>query len=288
MKLHLDINHFQILGRISFYLFFIGAIIFAKHFFINKKLTVSLLIALILIRYYSIMVDPVALLQVTPLRLDLWLIVLLIVYFKGIYHWAAAAFLGLLVVIHKNLGIIYVISYFELLFTLLCIEVIQLIINKEINWATLKTVLKKQLTLNFKNILIIIGFVFLSLILFKGFIAESAVIYQKIGIGMIQISTSSFYWYLPIIFSLIFVLLLKYRKSLSPQYFHSGLLVIFLAIGNSMYFFGRSHEHNILNISGVLIFASFLLFLLIASFSISAIICVNDTPDALRIAPMEV
>ncbi len=145
MKLHLDINHFQILGRISFFLFFIGAIIFAKHFFINKKLTISLLIALIIIRYYSIMVDPVALLQVTPLRLDLWLILLLLVYFKGVYHWATAVFLGLLVVIHKNLGLIYLISYFELLFTLLCIEVIQLILNKEINFTSLTALFKPLL-----------------------------------------------------------------------------------------------------------------------------------------------
>ena len=38
------------------------------------------------------------------------------------------------------------------------------------------------------------------------------------------------------------------------------MLLVFLAIGNSMYFFGRSHEHNIINISGVLVMALFLLF----------------------------
>lgn len=260
MKMKLDINQFQVLGQLSFYLFFIGALFFAKRFFSNQKLALLLLISLVLTRYYSIAAEPVSLFQITPLRLDLWLILLLLVNFKGAYHWIAGAFIGFLIITHKNLGLIYLISYLELIFALFSIEVIQSIYNKEFNADAFKTIFKKHITLSLKNILIIVGSILISILLFKGFIAESALIYQRLGIGMIQIAKDSFYWYVPVLFSLVFVLLLKFKDTLSTQYFNSGLLILFLAFGNSMYFFGRSHEHNILNASGALILTLFLLF----------------------------
>lgn len=260
MKMKLDINQFQVLGQLSFYLFFIASLFFAKQFFSSKKLALLLLISLVLTRYYSIAAEPVSLFQITPLRLDLWLIVLLLAYSKGAYHWIVGAFIGFLIITHRNLGLIYLISYLELIIALLSIEVVVSICNKEFNASTFKTIFKKHFSLSLKNILIIVGSIAISIFLFKGFIAESALIYQRLGIGMIQIARDSFYWYVPILFSLVFVLLLKFRNTLSSQYFNTGLLILFLAIGNSMYFFGRSHEHNILNASGALILTLFLLF----------------------------
>ena len=56
-----------------------------------------------------------------------------------------------------------------------------------------------------------------------------------------------------------------YKNKLSVIYFNTGLLIIYFAIGNSLYFFGRSHEHNILNIATPLLLVIFLLFDLIAN-----------------------
>jgi hypothetical protein len=84
--------------------------------------------------------------------------------------------------------------------------------------------------------------------------------YRKYGIGMLPISKDSFYWYVPVILSSLFVLLFFYRQKLGVKYFATGIFVILLGISNSMYFFGRSHENNILNISAILILALFILF----------------------------
>ncbi len=260
MKLHIDVKLFQILGQLSFFLFFIGILFFSKQFFFNKKLSIFIFISLIITRYYSIDHEPTAYLQVTPLRLDLWLILLLLSYFKGIYHWSVGLFLGILLVIHKNFGLIYLISYYEVVFTLFCIAFFQLIFDKRFNLISVKSLILKEFSKNIKNALLIIIFLIISIFLFKGFIPESAVLYQKVGIGMMRISTKSFYWYIPILFSLVFSLLLKYRTILAPNYLSTGLFILFLAIGNSIYFFGRSHEHNIINISGLLILTLFLLF----------------------------
>lgn len=50
------------------------------------------------------------------------------------------------------------------------------------------------------------------------------------------------------------------------NYFNSALFLIALSIGNSIYFFGRSHENNIINISASLIFVLYLFFDLTLNF----------------------
>jgi hypothetical protein len=257
MKLNIDLNLFQLLGQLSFFILFIGVFIFSKRFFINKNYSVFILI---ITRYYGIMHEPVAILQVTPLRLELWFILLVLVYYKGAYHWINAVIIGLLLMVHKNFGLLYLLSYIQLVLTLFIVDFVTLLTQHKTEQTPLKDFFKNQLILNFKNILIIAGFVVASIILFKGFIPKSAILYQQIGVGMIQISLTSFYWYIPATFSICFVLLLKYRARLTVQYFQTALLIVFLAIGNSIYFFGRSHEHNILNIATSLALVLFLLF----------------------------
>jgi hypothetical protein len=61
----------------------------------------------------------------------------------------------------------------------------------------------------------------------------------------------------PPLFSLSIILLYRLRNQVTPAYLASGFLLTYCAIGNSIYFFGRSHEHNILNIAIVLLFHFF-------------------------------
>ncbi len=265
MKLNIDLNLFQILGHLSFYILFLVVFVFSKKLFLNKALPVLLLVSLLIIRYYAIMLDPVAIFQVTPLRLELWVILLLLVYYKGPYHWINGIVMGALLMLHKNFGLIWTLSYYQLIGTLFIIGFVEAFLRRKTETNVLKEFLKKQLLLNYKNLIIIVAFVGASIIMFKGFIPKSALLYQQIGVGMIQIMPQSFYWYIPITLSMCFVLLLKYRKALSMQYLQTGLFILFVTIGNSIYFFGRSHEHNILNIATSLLFTIFLVFDLLAS-----------------------
>jgi hypothetical protein len=90
--------------------------------------------------------------------------------------------------------------------------------------------------------------------------------YQKLGIGFMRIATNSFYWFVPPIFSLVIILLLRLRRHTSATYTTTGFLLVYCAIGNSIYFFGRSHEHNIINISISLLFVCFIMLDLMARF----------------------
>lgn len=260
MKLNIDLNLFQVLGQFSFFALFLGVFVFSKRFFINKNYAVFVFVMLLITRYYAIMHEPVAIFQVTPLRLELWFFLLLVVYYKGAYHWLNAIVIGLLLMVHKNFGLLYLLSYLQLIITLFIIDFVASLAEQKTTKGAVISFLKKQVALNYKNVLIIVGFVVTSIIMFNGFIPKSAILYQQIGVGMIQVSFNSFYWYIPAIFSVCFVLVIKYKKLLSAQYFQTALLIVFLAIGNSIYFFGRSHEHNILNITTSLVLVLFLLF----------------------------
>ena len=117
--------------------------------------------------------------------------------------------------------------------------------------------MRKYLLMCYRNLLIILLFLSFSYFLFGGFISDSVSMYQKIGIGMIAIAPNSFYWYVPVILCVLSYLLLKHNDKISDKYFTSGLFLVLLTIGNSMYFFGRSHEHNIINITSILSLALF-------------------------------
>jgi len=257
MRLKLDLNMFQLVGQISYWMYLFSLFLLAKKWFADEKLPFFFLLALVLIRIYATFDDPVGSFQVTPLRLDWWLLLLALVYRFGPYHWTAGLFCGLMMLVHKNFGIIYTLAYFQLLLTLFILDGFQSAAKSSLGiWRTqLAQTLGK---LRF-NLAVIITAGAANVVLFEGAYADSVYYYQKIGIGFIRIYQDSFYWYATVVICLAFVLCLMLRNVLSRRYLTAGLLLVYLAIGNSLYFFGRSHEHNILHISGSLLLLSFLL-----------------------------
>jgi len=266
MKLNLALEWFPFLGQLSFFLFFLGAFLFSDRFFKSKGLSVLFIIALLLIRYYAVWEQGTSIFQVTPLRLDLWLILLIVGYQKGIQHWLLGTCLGLLIILHRNLGLIYLGAYLILIISLFVIDLARLLQEKKLTVRSVFSVFLTHFRMQAKNLGIIAVSFILCLVLFGEIFSSSALIYRKYGIGMIPISKNSFYWYVPVIISSLAIILFYYRKKLSAKYFTTSLFIILLAVSNSVYFFGRSHEGNLLNISGVLILALFVLFDILVSF----------------------
>jgi hypothetical protein len=254
------LDWFPYLGQVSFFLFFLGSFLFAQRFFKNKSLSVLFILALVLVRYYAVWEVQYSIFQVTPLRLDLWLILLWVVYQKGAYHWLAGLCFGFLLVFHRNLGLLYLGSYFALILFLLFMDILPLLNEKKKTAGQFLALCKKHFRLNAINLLIIAASVLICFLLSGEFLPASAVSYRKYGIGMLPIERNSFYWYVPVLFSALAASLFYYRNKLTTKYFSTGIFIILLGISNCMYFLGRSHENNLLNISGILILALFILF----------------------------
>lgn len=250
MKLHLSIWSFPVLGRLSFWVLLSGIYLFSRKYFTYKRLSIYLIINLTLIKIYANTYMPDFAFQNTPLRLDLWLLVLVAAYWKGADHWLLGAVLSILIFFSRTFGCIYSASYFAFLLFLVATE-----ISGSNSWPS---VLRRLASLHLKNI-ILITCSFLVCKFLSGPHASAAAQYLKGGYGFLPISRQSFYWYMPVLFSLVFLLLLKNRTLLSRRFFETSVLLICLAIGNSVYFFGRSHENNIINIAASLVLVLFLL-----------------------------
>ncbi len=240
-----------LLGRLSFFALFFGCYLFARKFFDNKQLAVYLLLSIVITEMYGNLGQMDQAYQVTPLRLDWWLVLLALAYWKTIYHWTIGVTLGFLIIFHHSFGFIYSMSYFLLVLMLIILEGT----SRKNSYVDL---LSKFFSLCRKNFI----YIFAGFLLYKFFLQPSVnptSLFLKAGYGFIAISRHSFYWYMPILFASIFLLLWKNRPLLSPQYFETGIFILALDIGNSAYFFYRSHENNIVNIAAGFFVAFFLL-----------------------------
>ena len=90
------------------------------------------------------------------------------------------------------------------------------------------------------------------------FLMNRLSLYGGFQIGMLPVTDTSAYWYFAAILVISFVILVGFRNRFTPAYFSAALFLLFMGIGQSMYFFGRSHENNIINISGILLFITML------------------------------
>lgn len=255
MKLGLDLNAFQLLGRGAYFVSIFGIFLLARKWFANQALAFLLLAALVLGRLYASPYDTVFCFQVTPLRLDLWLVVIVAVYALGPYHWAVGAICGALIIVHNKFGIIYSLAYVELLATLAVMKVL----DRDARSPAHETIAKHGRAC-IVPLAIMAASGAVSVLLFRGSdYPHYSDYYQKIGIGFIPIEPRSFYWYVPAVISSAIALIFRLRRKIPAAYMTSGLLLAYCAIGNSIYFFGRSHDNNILNLALVLLFLFFVL-----------------------------
>ena len=252
MKLGFNLSLFQILGQAANFVAILAIFLMARSLFRQRALSILLLIALVLVRIASAPWDPIYVFQITPLRLDLWLIPFSIIFFRGPHHWLLPLACGLLMLIHGAFGLIYTLGYLQLMATLAALSIADFGIK-----AKLAQWLKVAVT---SRILVIGAFLlacyFAVSTVFSANL-EATSFYQKIGIGFIPLAKTSFFWIYPIVVSSAFVLLYLLRNVVTQKYLALGYVLIYFTLGNCIYFFGRSHEMNLFSIAIPLIFLLF-------------------------------
>lgn len=257
LKLGIEPNIFYLLMQASYYGFFIAAFALSRRLFADKVLALAFLLSVVVIRVYCGLADPAYWIQVTPLRLDWWLVFLILVYINGPYHWTVGVLGGALVFVHRNFGVIYSLAYCELLVTLFWLDCLDAKASPHPKASAFGGLLKAHVRKIVPNVLIIAAAACAGVVVFYGDRAGSVFLYQRIGLGFLQIARNSFYWYAFVLIAIVPIVLLKSRQVLTRQYLTAGFFLTYLAIGNSIYFFGRSHEANVIHVSGALILLLF-------------------------------
>jgi len=240
LKFGLPLDRFHICVEFFYLIFFVGTYFFVKNFFLNKQLAFYFVFSLVLIKIYGNLGPPLMCPQVSPIRLDLWLILVALCLWKGPSHWTLGLALGFFLVFHHGFGLIYGISYLFLFFFI--------------------SVLDRSI---FKQYILNICLMTIGELVNRFFVASDKIMpglnYVKYNIGFMPINPKSFFWYVPVMVSATALLLWKSRAQLPQRYFQAGIFLVLLAIGNLLYFFGRSHENNLINIAAILWLVFFVL-----------------------------
>jgi len=241
MKLNLPLDRFHVVGEFFYVVFFIGVYLLARNLFVNKQLAFYFVFSLVLIKIYCNLTDTTMCPQETPLRMDLWLVVAAMAFWKGPWHWLVGLTLGFLLIFHHAFGMIYSIAYILLVLTILAFK-----ISKD-SWRQY-----------FPNACMMLGGELINM-LFISSQRAPALSMLKYNLTFMPLVPKSFFWYVPVVMSAAVLLIWKSRSQLPQRYFQTGVFLVFLAIGNLIYFFGRSHENNLINVSASLWLVFFML-----------------------------
>lgn len=240
MLLKLKIYQMQVVLGVLFVLWLFLYYLAAKYLVENKFLRFVFVVALVLIRYLSINHDPIRLPQVQPFRLELWLIALLVTARFGFISWITASVFALLYIFDNSFGFLYQGVYLLAL-------ALMYITSKE----SRRLLLKKGWQIGFP---IAVAAIF-NLYFFHSLTSPAAKLYERVQLGLMPITWNSPFW---LIFAGLPICAFWLRKH--PL----KLLLLGLTLVQLVYFYGRSHDHNLLNISGILVL---LFFVSVDSFS---------------------
>jgi hypothetical protein len=237
----------------SFFLLLVASFLLARRMFEEKRLAGMLLVALCAVRVYGIVPDANFFPQVTPLRIDLWVLLLAPALIFDLRHWSVGLAAGLVYFFARSFGFLYLGSY------ALALSADFLVRHVD---ARERIPLWREISDYVRPMTVGLVFMGASLLavrwVFGATISDAVLTYRRLGIGMLRISPDSFYWWIAPALASTGWLVFSIRGVIGQRRTGAFLFLLALGIGNSIYFFGRSHEQNLLNISAPLLFCVFL------------------------------
>jgi hypothetical protein len=208
--------------------------------FKNKTIVGLFLLALFIVRCLSISGGPVYDPQISAIRMDLWVPLLIVVLCFGFRSVVTALVFSSCYMLDDVFGLMYLTLYVVIVIYYFCLELYD----------------KKKMKLLVKDIILfVLPIISLTIhyIIFGGIESSAAKIYSDFHFGFLPISKYSSFWLIAWAFPICIYFLCQNKQNRILYLFIFALACIQLT-----YFFGRSHEHNLRNISGITIFIIFL------------------------------
>ena len=244
---------FSFCTRTSYFLLLAGCFFLARRLFADTRLASLLLVALCAVRVYGSIYEANTDPQVTPLRVDLWILLLAAALHFGLEHWAVGLTTALVFFFLRSFGLLYIASYALALIADFCARRAALP-----HPPSLPEDLAASLRRVIPSLLLVGAGITAARLAFGNFIPDAVITYHRLGLGMMRIAPNSFYWWIAPGIAATAALTFRSRKFLTEKRAQAALFALSLAIGNSIYFFGRSHENNLINISASLLLSFFL------------------------------
>ncbi len=254
-KLGASAFSFWVVCSAAYYAMLIGIFVIARRLFLRPQLAGPMLLALVILRLFAPINDPASVPQVTPLRLDLWPLLVAAALVAGLRRWPVGLVTGLMYFFARGVGELYIGAYALALAA-------DFFARRHATPAAERAPFASELRSALRETAVSLALVVLSLAagraVFGRFGSEGIEIYRRLGIGMLRVDRTSFYWWLLPLTGAAGWLVFSRRGSLPPKRAEAATLSVALLVANSIYFFGRSHEHNLINTSVSFIFCLFL------------------------------
>jgi hypothetical protein len=215
----------------------------------------ALLASVVVVRLYGNMMDASSTPQVTPLRIDLWIPMLAVAFSMGLRHWAVGLTLGATCFFSRSIGTLYVGAYALALAADMFGRRRGTPPEARSRVAADAAALARETAPSWA--FVALAFVAARLV-FGTFGSGAVALYRAFGVGMLRIGATSFYWWLLALTGAVGWLAYTRRAARTARRGEAAIFAVALATANSIYFFGRSHEHNLINLAASFLFIAVL------------------------------
>jgi len=238
-KCNLQIHQMLFVMIIIFSIWILFYLKAAVQLFRNNVFVWLFLFTLIIVRCIAISEGPVSIPQVSPLRLDLWVPLLIVISIFGFESVLTALVFSSFYFADDVFGLLYLLLFAGIHLLKIAVTFIK---KKPLDFAKTTSL-----------IIPLICALGLHYLLFGSISSPAGKIYSAFHIGFMPVSFTSSFWLLAVFLPICLYILSKDKSKSEIIIFIFGIACIQLT-----YFFGRSHDHNLLNISGIFVFILFL------------------------------
>lgn len=241
IDLGLKLHHMQLTLALIFICFLFLYYKVAKSQIKDRFLVYLFMFSLIIFRFLALKFHTISSPQATPMRLDLWVPLFLITSKFGFFSPISSASFALAYIADDVFGFVTLSVYIT-----------------AIAFLTIRAVLVKEIV-NFKNLFLlfipITSAFLIHLYFFKSITSPAAKLFNELQYWRLVISPYSMYWPFLLIFPLFLYLTLTRKNQFQKQL---SVFLLGLALVEMIYFFGRSHENNLMATSGILLLIFFM------------------------------
>ena len=242
MTLRLQLHQMQLVLALLLAAWFGLYWLLIRRLFRHRTIGLMLFVALVIVRFLNISYHPAFVPQVLPHRLDMWVVLVLLASHWGLDSIKTSLAFAAAYAFDSTFGFLAAGAY-----------VVALSVQSVDRRATAGT----------RATLLRVGMLAAPMAVvaaaqkavFGSIVSPAASYYLDVKLGFLPISSTSLFWPIALLLGWATATFVLHRQEPSSRW---GLLICIFAVTQLTYFFGRSHDHNLLNISGVWLFAIFL------------------------------
>jgi hypothetical protein len=242
MRLRLQLHQMQLVMALMLAAWYGLYWLLIRRLFRNRSIGLMLFLALVVVRFLNIHDHPAFVPQVLPHRMDMWVLLVLLASHWGLNSLKTSVVFAASYALDSTFGFLAAGAY---LFALL----LQAFSQRE---TTGSRAMALRVGALMAPIVVVAA---AQKLVFGSIVSPAATYYLDVKLGFLPIASTSLFWPIALLLGWATATFVIHREQPSSRW---GLFICLFAVMQLTYFFGRSHDHNLLNISSVWLFAIFL------------------------------